>query len=177
MNEETFIRLIQMSQSDTGRLRRIFDSCWEQYMGYLADIASDIYDSCIQDYYEFRPKVYGRHGYPEGKNLYQANQIGYNADDISLYLDPYSLWEYRGKEKRDRVLSTVMDGIRGGGARTHQFRGWPKSWSTSYPNSYSQYGGIWSSNGSTINEIFADFLDTAIDSTTDYFMDLFFNSI
>ena len=177
VNEETFFRILEMSQGNAAGLRRIFNSCWARYMEYLSEIASDIYDSCIQEYYRFRPKVYDRHGYPEGANLYRANKIGYSADDIILNINEWSLWQYNGREKRQRVLDTVMQGIRGGGARTRQFAGWPQDWDTSYPNSYSQYGSVWSSNGSTMYEIFDDFLATALSSTQDYFIDMFYNSI
>ena len=178
MNEEIFMKLMGLVVNDKATLRHIFYSCWERYMEYLSDIASDIYDSCIMEYYKFKPKVYDRHGYPEGRNLYQANKISFNEYDIILRINEWDLWPYSGFEKRDRVLDTVMDGIRGGGARKlHSFKGWAKEWSTSYPNSYSRYGHVWSSGYSTINDILDDFIDTAIDSTYTYLTDLFYSSI
>ena len=169
-----------MSQDDRSGLREIFDSCWAQYMEYLAGIASDIYDSCIQDYYDkYSPKIYDRHGYPDGANLYRANNVTFDDDDIDVSFDADRLWEYRGKEKRERILRTVMDGIRGAGSRRKSWRGWPKNWRTSYPNRYSnpEYSAMWSSSYTIINDIFQEFMSTAITRTSDYFNDLFFNAI
>lgn len=169
-----------MVLNGSDEIKDIFDHCWEEYMEYLSEIASDIYDSCIKDYYnKYRPTVYDRHGHLEGRNLYQANRISFNENDIELVIDEYNLWEYKGREKRERVLSTVMEGIRGGGARRKKWRGWPKDWRTSYPNRFSnsKYLSVWSSSGNTMQDIFEDFKNTVVDKTSDYVVDLFFNSI
>lgn len=170
MDEQLFMRLLALDSSDR---YTVMSSCWTRYMEYLAEIARDIYDSCIQQYYDdYYPSVYDRHGNKEGFNLYKANEIASYELDYSILLDENNLLPYSGKEKRYRVLSTVMDGLRGGGARTRQFRGWPMSWHASYPNQFSQFGTEWSSSKTTMMGIFQDFVDNAIDQTEGYFWQL-----
>lgn len=170
MNEEICKWLMSADESS---ISAVFLECWGEYMVYLAAIASDIYDSCIADYYEWRPKVYDRHGDISGFNLYRANDIEADGLDAFIGVDESKLLPYsdRKKDIRDNVLTTVMDGIRGGGARKKRWKGWPEDWTTSYPNDFSQYSD-WSSSQTTINGILGEFVENAIKDTKDYFWSL-----
>lgn len=156
---------------DATKRRTIIDEATKAYMGDLSNIASDIYDSCIEDYYaQYEPIKYGRHGYPEGKNLYSANAIDFDeiSYNINVVFDPSRLWGYydgkKNREKRDKVLNSVMAGLRGNKSKKSP-PGWPRFWGTSYPNRYSKYS-IWSSTGTTMDEIFTNFMNNVMKDTT-----------
>lgn len=175
MNEDTLVRLLQMDRS---AVYSIFKSAWSEYMMYLANMASDIYHSCIADYYDkYYPEVYDRHGDRSGFNLYAANLISSFTTDIDIDIDPFELLSYKGKgEKRDVVLKGVMNGIRGVGSSKNAASGWPRSWTTSYPNRFSNYGD-WQSSATTIDDILDDFLENALDDTIDYLLDAFLSRV
>ena len=141
---------------------------FDDYTRRIYDIACDIYDSCIKDYYRYKPESYKRHGYPQGKNLYNANGLSYSEDGFSLFFDSDELWPYYGKNGlsvREDVLDNVMSGLRGTGMRQWQ-TDWPMNWYTSYPNEYSEYYD-WESYGSTMDEIFKDFISNVLEETKD----------
>ena len=145
---------------------------WASYIDDLEDIAQDIYDSCIADYYaKYKPTVYKRHGHPEGVNLYQADVITNDSFDVFYEFDPERLWEYGGKngdEKRKEVLDNVMSGIRGSTKRTTKTgKTWPRAWATSYPNKHSKNKTWRSKNGRTIDTIFDDFSENIFKETRD----------
>ena len=109
---------------DATKRKTIIEEASKAYMYDLSDIASDIYDSCIEDYYAQYgppkyPKKYGRHGDKKGFNLYSANNISFDemSYDLDIDFDPNNLLEYydgkKGREKRDKVLNSVMAGLRG----------------------------------------------------------------
>ena len=176
MYEETIARFLCTATDQ--EITYAFLSAWEDYMEYLADIASDIYDSCIKYYYAtYTPKKYDRHGDLDGFNLYRANAIEPYQLTINFSINEDLLLPYTGREKRKRVLETVMDGIRGGGVRRKQFRGWPRSWVAHYPNRYSEFSGEWSSKSSTIDSILEDFVSTCVEDTKSYFYVLMCNYI
>lgn len=146
---------------------KIIDNGTKDYLKFLENVAIDIYDSCIQDYYaQYKPKVYTRHGNKAGFNLYQAKDIGANDFSIKLETDPYELLPYGTAEDiRAEVLKNVMSGVRGYKERTNNTDiEWPSPWSTSYPNKYSRYS-IWSSSCFTIESILDDFAANAIKDT------------
>ena len=159
---------------DAEKRRTIIEEASKSYMNDLSDIASDIYDSCIEDYYaQYIPTKYGRHGDIVGFNLYSANNISFDESSYNLDIDfdPSKLLKYydgkKGREKRDKVLNSVMDGLRGTKSRKSP-PGWPQFWGTSYPNRYSKYS-VWSSRGITMNEIFTNFMNNVMKDTTDLF--------
>lgn len=159
---------------DKGKRDAIITQSVKEYLHLLYAIVSDIYDSCIEDYYAKRiPDVYDRHGNLEGFNLYRANEIEYENLYLDISIISEQLLPY-GKEDsedvRDYVLSGVMKGLRGVGSS--KLSGWPKRWSTSYPNKFSKMGGIWSSKKRTLNGILDDFVATAFDNTEGAFWDI-----
>lgn len=154
------------------------------YFSKLAEIAEDIYDSCIKDYYaqygppEY-PKVYGRHGNKVGYNLYRANNIEFDEStyNVDIDFDSDKLKKYydgkRNRDKREKVLNSVMAGLRGTSqTRVSENSGevWPKTWNARYPNVYSRYN-IWKSKGTTMDEIFKDFMKNIMSQTKDLFYD------
>lgn len=163
---------------DATKRREIIEEASKVYMNNLSNIASDIYDSCIEDYYaQYTPIKYSRHGNIVGFNLYRANNIDFDEASYNLDIDfdPNKLLGYydgkRNREKRDKVLNSVMAGLRGTkSSKTPP--GWPQTWSTSYPNRYSKYS-MWKSNGTTMNEIFKNFMNNVMKDT----IDLFYNHI
>ena len=176
MDEDTFVRLLQM---DKQSVYAIFKAAWIDYMGFLANIGNDIYNSCIEDYYaSYTPTKYDRHGNLAGENLYQANLIQTLETDINIDIDPFQLWQYKAKKDvRQKVLNGVLTGLRGVGSFKNAASGWPRSWTTSYPNKYSIYSD-WSSNSTTIDGIITDFLsDSTIDETIDYLWNAFVSRI
>lgn len=160
---------LKLLDLDKGKRDAVITSAVDDYLKILYTIASDIYDSCIADFYiKYTPKVYDRHGNVEGFNLYQANEITYNDLNLNVLIDENSLLPYGNEEdKREYVLSSVMRGLRGVGSS--KLKGWPKHWRTSYPNSFSKQAGLWSSNKRTLNGILNDFIENAFKDTKNIF--------
>lgn len=170
MNAESVaMRLLTL---DSGARYAVITNAVNDYFKILYSIASDIYDSCIEEYYfQYTPTVYNRHGNIEGFNLYNANEIAYSDLKLQLKIDSGQLLPYKGKgDKREKVLSSVMSGLRGG--KLKHVSGWPKSWRASYPNRFSRYGGVWSSSEKTMYTIYDDFVDNVIKDTKDLFWTL-----
>lgn len=163
--ESTLFKLIQM---DDSKIVSILRSAIKIYGRILHAIANDIYNSCIEDYYNgYTPKYYTRHGNIEGFNLYRAGKNSLTGGRLIIDTDAGKLLPYWGKNggsKREDVLDGVLNGLRGGPA----IEGWPINWDTSYPNSYSSYS-FWFSIGHTIEEIMQDFADNVLDDTEDVF--------
>ena len=157
---------------DEAKADAILEEAFKRYFNTLSDIAADIYDSCIEDYYaQYEPVKYTRHGNINGFNLYNAKAIWFDEEsyNLSLNFDPNELLPYydgkKGREKRSKVLKSVMAGLRGTkSSKTPP--GWPQQWRTCYPNQYSQYS-LWSSTGRTMNAIYADFMDNVREDTKD----------
>lgn len=165
--------ILKLIGKEDSEIVSILTKAWESYINDLREIAEDIYDSCIADYYaKYKPSVYKRHGHPEGVNLYQADVITNDDFDIFYEFDPEKLWKYGGKngdEKRAEVLDNVMRGIRGTTKRkTKLGNTWPRSWSTSYPNKHSKKN-IWQSKERTMYTIFDDFSENIFQGTIDLF--------
>ncbi len=159
---------------DEHQANSIIDKAWGRYVDLIGNIVSDIYDSCIEDYYDqYIPTKYKRHGDIKGFNLYSANDIEWDvlSFNIDLDFDPAKLQPYydgkRNREKRDKVLNSVMAGFRGTKSKKTP-PGWPKIWRTSYPNRYSKYS-IWKSKGSTMDDIYIDLMENLIKDTTNIF--------
>lgn len=159
-------QLLLMDSEDS---KAIVADAWYEYTRHIGEIAEDIYDSCIADYYEqYTPVKYDRHGDIAGFNLYSANDIEYNEHEIGISFEPSFLLSYGTKrDKRTAVLKAVMRGMRGVKSRKTP-PGWPMSWSARYPNPHSKYRD-WSSSGTTMNAIFQDFMDSVIEETEDVF--------
>lgn len=130
----------------------------------------DIYNSCIKDYYnQYEPTSYDRHGDLKGFNLYfAADDFAINDYEIAVgndELDATNLLKYpgkRGRQKRHQVLKGVINGFRG----SRGVSGFPMEFITSYPNQYSRCD-YWTSDKSTIYDIFDDF-EKNIDDDLDY---------
>jgi hypothetical protein len=142
-----------------------YDKAMNEYVDLIVKIAHDIYRSCIAQYYaSYSPKVYRRHNRPEGKNLYQADSFeldGMILEDFDGG-NPEALWEYGAREDiRADVLKAVLNGQRG---ITRRPSGWPRKWTASYPNEYSEYN-LWSSNYTTMQDIIDDFDANILDDT------------
>lgn len=158
----------------------VLDKATSLYFLKLAEIAEDIYDSCIEDYYaQYDPKVYDRHGDKKGFNLYSANNIEFDemSYNVDIDFDPGKLLKYydgkRNRDKRSKVLNSVMAGLRGTSqTRVSEDSGesWPMTWDASYPNIYSKFN-IWQSKGTTMNGIFKDFMKNVMGQTRDLFYD------
>lgn len=147
---------------DDNKRASILRNAVEAYFYILLDIANDIYDSCIEDYYNgYSPIFYDRHGNIEGFNLYSANANGLPGGYLRVRTDSSKLMPYKGGSADD-VLGMVEHGKRGGPG----IKGWPKRWYTSYPNSYSSYH-IWYSSENTIEKITSDFEKNGISGTKD----------
>jgi hypothetical protein len=173
-DKEMFRRLLSM---DDNKASSVIDKAFDKYFRMLYKIAEDIYDSCIRCYYaDYTPTKYDRHGNIKGFNLYEAEDILFDADyNIDLHFDPSNLLKYdvpqkNGKyiEKRHKVLQTVMAGLRGAGSSKNQASGWPREWHAYYPNTYSQYT-VWTSNGQNLYEIYKDFNETILEETKDLY--------
>lgn len=156
---------------DAAKRKTIIEEASKIYMKDLSNIAADIYDSCIEDYYaQYVPIKYGRHGDITGFNLYRANDIYFNEEtyNMSLDFDPSKLLKYydgkRGREKRDKVLKSVMSGLRGTKSNKTP-PGWPQPWRTTYPNRYSKYN-LWKSSGTTMFEIYKEFMSNVMSDTS-----------
>lgn len=159
---EIALRLIEM---DKGKRTAVLANGIDMYLKILLNIANDIYESCIADYYGgYSPKYYNRHGNIEGFNLYNANSNNYSNFYLGLSIEEDRLLPYSGKkgDKRGKVLKGVLNGLRGSSG----IPGWPIGWSTSYPNGYSVYR-IWYSSGTTIKEILDDFSKNVTKDTSD----------
>ena len=156
---------LQLIQMDKSKRIAILASGIDLYLKVLLTIANDIYESCIADYYGgYSPTYYNRHGNIEGFNLYRANQNSYEDFYLGLNIDEDKLLPYSGKkgDKRCKVLSGVLNGLRGSSG----IPGWPIGWSTSYPNGYSTHR-VWHSSGNTIKEILDDFSKNVTKDTSD----------
>jgi hypothetical protein len=153
---------------DKSTRHNVVMSAFDEYCNIMSGVAFDIYRSCIQDYYaQYIPTVYTRHGDIAGANLYLANNISYSDLVLHLSITPDPLKPYSDEDypDRDYILTNVMNGIRGG-KNMRLERGWPKKWSTSYPNRFSQFGSVWSSSKTTIEDILVDFETNAADETS-----------
>ena len=159
--KEIVSALLRMNEN---KRATVFRKAVEAYFYILLDVANDIYNSCIEDYYSgYTPKYYGRHGNIEGFNLYQANANGLPGGRLCIRTDASKLEPYRGGNADD-ILSGVENGKRG--SSNMNKKGWPKKWHTSYPNSFSEYH-IWYSKGNTIESIMEDFENSGISGTND----------
>lgn len=157
--------VLKLLQVDRGARERILNMALDKYITILYNIANDIYDSCIEDFYAgYSPRRYTRHGNIEGFNLYRANEISFDGGYFNVKIDDEDLLPYGKKTDKSRVLNAVMNGKRGGSS----IPGWPMKWYTSYPNRYSTQK-IWQSSGRTIEDIFDDFIDNVLDDTNDIF--------
>lgn len=154
--------VLRLATMDDKRMCSIIYKAVEAYFQVLLDIANDIYNSCIADYYGgYNPKYYTRHGNIEGWNLYNANDNGILDGELYFITDASKLEPYKYGDADD-VLGMVENGFRGGPG----IEGWPKKWSASYPNDYSMYH-VWYSTGNTIEKITDDFKQNGIRDTRD----------
>ena len=162
--------IYQLLQLDERSIVDVVNNAFAAYAQFFADVYDDIYRSCIKLYYStYTPKVYDRHGYPEGKNLYQAASIFADGDDINVDLESSYLWPYySGKSNTDRrsvVLRRVMTGKRGGPLGS--LRGyWPTTWRASYPNQFSRFS-VWKSNKTTLAGILEDWSKNGSKATSE----------
>lgn len=152
--KDVLYRLLIMDESAA---ENAINSAFTEYAQLIADIYNDIYDSCIHLYYEqYTPIKYDRHGDLGGFNLYNASDIYARDLLVQLSLQGSKLLPYKGKgDKRDRVLKTVLKGLRGAGSRKTP-PGWPMSWNASYPNGFSSFTE-WESSASTLDGILKEF--------------------
>lgn len=146
-----------------------------EYGDILYKIADDIFESCIADFYaSYPPKVYTRHGDKKGFNLYRLNDISPSENGFRLRFDENFLLKYGTKEDiREEVMDAVLSGLRGHEGMNRkpvptddksEADEWPMEWYTSYPNKFSEYR-YWKSRYTTMDEIFHDFIQNAIDDT------------
>ena len=159
---EIALKLIQM---DKGQRTSVLAGGIDLYLKVLLNIANDIYESCIADYYGgYSPRYYNRHGNIEGFNLYRAGNNDYSDFYLGLQIEEDKLLPYGGKkgDKRGKVLMGVLNGLRGGSG----IPGWPMEWNTNYPNNYSSYR-IWYSGENTIKGILDDFAANVTKDTSD----------
>ena len=166
--DSTIEKLLFMDKTER---RSVIKRAWNNYTKLISEIAHDIYKSCIQDFYDqYDPVVYQRHGYPEGKNLYQADAIDWTESNLRIKLAADQLWKYGGKkDKRGKVLEAVINGKRGSKSRKTP-AGWPQKWVTTYPNDFSDYfqwDGI--QEPTTMKEIMDYFADNVIEETENVF--------
>lgn len=142
------------------------NSAFQEYAQLISDIYNDIYDSCIQLYYDqYTPIKYDRHGDIEGFNLYSASDIYANDLLVNLSLEASKLLPYAGKkDKRDKVLKTVMNGLRGAGSSKSP-AGWPMNWDAFYPNEFSKFSD-WQSSKTTLYGILSDFAKNGVKDLT-----------
>lgn len=159
-------RLMLASES---KQRAVINRAINQYFTLLSNIAADIYDSCIKDFYkQYTPTVYKRHGDLAGFNLYNANQVSFDGNVLRFLIDEDYLLPYGKHDKRDIVLSFVLAGLRGGPLPKRP--DWPMDWYTSYPNAHSKYHHIWSSSSVVLEDILDDFIDNVVDDTQHIFI-------
>ncbi len=162
--DSTVEKLLFMEKDER---RNIIKKAWNSYTKLISDIAHDIYQSCIQDFYsQYDPIKYTRHGYPEGKNLYQADAIEWTESELRIKTAADQLWKYGGKrDKRSKVLEAVMNGKRGAKSSKTP-AGWPMKWDTTYPNDFSdlfQWEGV--QNPTTMKEIMDYFVENVMEET------------
>ncbi len=146
-----------------------------EYGNIIYLIAEDIFNSCIEHYYQYEPKVYKRHGNIKGFNLYQLENISFDGMNFQIGFDSDFLLKYGTKEDiREEVMNAVFSGTRGlterNGKPVDSRR--TTSWKTSYPNEFSQYD-YWQSECTTIDDIFYDFVKHVIKDTKDLFWNTF----
>lgn len=173
-NRDVLKQLLFMNERD---MEAVINYAFREYAQLLADIYNDIYDSCINLYYStYSPIYYNRHGDPSGFNLYSASDIYASDLLVNLTLEAGNLLPYAGKrDKRDAVLSSVLDGLRGAKSRKSP-PGWPMSWHAYYPNEYSKLS-VWESSRSTLDGILQDFAQNGVKNTSDQFWNLIRNNI
>ena len=160
-----YLALCQVPET---KRKTILTKAVEEYATFLVELYNDIYESCIKVYYSsYKPKKYQRHGDIVGFNLYAGFDCEVNNMRIDASTVPNELLSYRGATKEE-VLYNVMHGQRGSKERQAIDGPWPRSWSTKYPNSYSKHS-VWTSSEDTIDGILRDFMETAGDSTSNYF--------
>lgn len=141
----------------------------QQYFHLLSEVASDIYDSCIKDFYkQYHPKTYKRHGNLAGFNLYNANQVSFDGNTLNFLLDEDYLLPYGKHGKQEIVFEFVLSGLRGG--PLPRSLDWPMEWYTTYPNAYSRYKNIWNSSEIILENILDDFIDNVVDDTYQVFI-------
>lgn len=142
---------------DESAAEQVINSSFQEYAQLISDIYNDIYDSCINLYYDqYTPTKYDRHGDISGFNLYSASDIYASDLVVQLSLQGSNLLPYKGKgDKRDKVLNTVLKGLRGAGSRKTP-PGWPMSWDAHYPNKFSKFSE-WESSASTLDGILKEF--------------------
>ena len=173
---EVAFRLLDLNKSQRDA---IVAYAVDEYFKILYVIASDIYDSCIQDFYaKYTPKVYDRHGNLEGWNLYQANEISYEDFYLDISIEPDQLLPYgdeNDEDKREVILDSVMKGLRG--AKSSKLPNWPKQWRTSYPNKFSTQSGLWSSSKKTLKGILNDFVANVMEDTDGIFWTIVSNKL
>lgn len=165
--KEVLLTLIQYDQAE---INYILERAIKDYANKITQIAMDIYDSCIKQFYKsYSPVVYDRHGDRSGFNLYYANEIELYQLKLDIKFEPSNLLPYNQDEghnfKRDAVLASVMKGIR---ARRSPRMTKQMSWSASYPNDFSRYSE-WESSETKMNKIFDDFCKNIVNDTIDDF--------
>ena len=162
---------------DDKTMELVVDSAFQQFVQLISDIYNDIYDSCIQLYYEqYDPIKYDRHGNLEGFNLYSASDIFARDLSVNLSLEPSKLLPYKGKkDKRYKVLSTVLNGLRGAGSSKTP-PGWPMDWDASYPNEHSKFFE-WESSATTLYGILQDFASNGVNDLRDKFFEFIASNI
>lgn len=169
--ESTIEKLLFM---DKAEIRSVMKKAWKQYTKLISDIAHDIYKSCIKDFYsKYEPIKYKRHGYPEGKNLYQADAIELTESTMRIRLAAEQLWKYGGKkDKRSKVLESVINGKRGSKAARPSRRGdvFPMKWETTYPNDFSEFFQWDAADDlTTMKEIMDYFIENVLEETKDIY--------
>lgn len=163
--ENTIRKLLTMNDNE---IESVMRRAWKKYTELINNIAHDIYKSCIQEFYsKYKPIKYKRHGYPEGKNLYQADDIQITESTLRIKTAAEQLWKYGGRDdKRDKVLTAVMNGKRGTKTRTKTNLDWPQPWETTYPNKFSDFFQWEAADDlTTMNEIMTYFVDNVLEDT------------
>lgn len=163
---DTVLKLLALERTQR---RLVILNAARVYMQILFNLANDIYDSCIADYYDgYVPTSYTRHGNLAGFNLYRANSNTFIQNYVSVNIIEDKLLPYNKKTEKGEVFDNVVNGIRGTGMGRNR-EGWPRHWDTSYPNSFSAYRNVWRSSGHTIQEIYDDFFANVVTDTADLF--------
>ena len=153
-----------LMQLGDAKLNSVIKSAIDEYYETLFNVASDIYDSCIHDFYDqYTPRVYKRHGNLSGENLYRANNIFDDGNTVNITLNEWSLMPYGKHDKRDIVFEFVLAGLRGGPFPNRL--DFPMDWYTTYPNAYSRYGDVWQSSENILQYILDDFCANVVSDT------------
>lgn len=180
--------LLSLTSYDKLTMNQIIEQAVDEYGYKLSNIAIDIYDSCIAQFYDqYEPRIYDRHGDKSGFNLYSAQNMGYGNLIIDMSLTPENLLPYYsmrrlktgeyvpGKlvspDRRAKVLASVMKGIRAPKTKRSRKANFPEKWTASYPNEYSQYKE-WQSKFHTIDAILDDFCENIVNDTIDIFWNI-----